>query len=333
MKHYNIPVFIPEAACPFRCVYCNQFTISGQCEPPEPKQVGAIIETYLETFTEKNRVVELAFFGGSFTGLPLQQQNAYLEVVQPWIKEGKIQGIRISTRPDYITREILQNLKKMHVNAVELGAQSLDDNVLSLAGRGHTSADVYHAAGLLLESGFETGLQMMTGLPGDTERTCMETAQKIIDMGVHTTRIYPTLVLKNTPLEALYKEGKYKSQTLDEAVALSARLYMLFTEANIRVLKTGLHPSESFTEGGELLAGPFHPAFGELVLSKVWENRFEKIPAQKNRAIRLTVHPLQLNAAIGHKAHNRKWLEKNFIKVEFETNEFKDKHQYHVDIY
>jgi histone acetyltransferase (RNA polymerase elongator complex component) len=333
MRHFNIPVFIPELACPFRCVYCNQYNISGRLKAPDTHEVTAIIEKHLQTIDCINNEVEIAFFGGSFTALPKEKQNAYLEMAKPWINAGKISGIRISTRPDYVDEEILENLKNHHVTAIELGAQSLNDEVLRTAGRGHSAAKVEEAAKMINEMGFETGLQMMTGLPGDTEDTAMETARRIIEFGAQTTRIYPTLVIKDTDLAELYREGKYKPQSLDEAADLCARLYLLFQAGGVKVLRMGLHPSESFYEGGSLIAGPFHPAFGEMAMSEVWKYRLTDIVPERAEKLILSVHPTQINAVIGHKKVNKKWLQSKFKTVEFKADPGFKKDQIHVDFY
>ncbi|MBW6480366.1 MAG: radical SAM protein [Bacteroidales bacterium] len=333
MRHFNIPVFIPELACPFRCVYCNQYNISGTCKAPEPHEVTAIVEKHLQTIDYKNNNVEIAFFGGSFTALPGKQQNAWLEMAKPWIDAGKIKGIRISTRPDYIDEEILQNLKNRHVTAIELGAQSLNDEVLRLAGRGHNASQIVKAAGMIRNMGFETGLQMMTGLPGDTEESAMETARTIIESGAQTTRIYPTLVIEDTDLAELYRQGKYQPQSLEEAADLCARLFLLFQAAGVKVLRMGLHPSESFYEGGSLIAGPFHPAFGEMAMTRVWYYRLNDIVPEKADKLFVRVHPTNINAVIGHKKVNKKWLQGKFKIVEFYAEQGFKKDQIHVDFY
>ena len=333
MRHYNIPVFIPELACPFRCVYCNQYNISGNCKVPDPQEVTGIIEKHLQTIDYKNNDVEIAFFGGSFTALPQEQQNAWLKMAKPWIDEGKINGIRISTRPDYVDEEMLENLKNHHVTAIELGAQSLNDEVLRLAGRGHNASHIEKAAGMIRNMGFETGLQMMTGLPGDTEESTIITARRIIELRAQTTRIYPTLVIEDTDLAELYREGKYQPQSLEEAADLCARLYLLFQAGGVKVLRMGLHPSESFYEGGSLIAGPFHPAFGEIAMSRVWRFRLSGIIPEKAEKLIVSVHPSQINPVIGHKRVNKNWLLEKFRAVEFKVVPGFKKDQIHVDFY
>jgi histone acetyltransferase (RNA polymerase elongator complex component) len=334
LRHYNIPVFIPELACPFRCVYCNQYTITGNHKAPTAIEVDQIIRRHLTTILRQGGRAEVAFFGGSFTGLSIHQQNEYLQVVKPFIDKGEIHGIRISTRPDYITEEILSNLKTGGVTSIELGAQSLDDDVLRQSGRGHTVNTVVEASAQINNYDFELGLQMMTGLPGDTDEKAAKTAKLIISLKAATTRIYPTLVIRDTPLATLYLKGMYIPQNLEKAVDLCAELYNTFSQAGVKVLRVGLHPSESFYTGDTLLAGPFHPAFGELVQTKVWHDRLKNIsPQAGSDVISIKVHPGELNAAIGHKAVNKRWLQNSFKKVLFEASQNVTKGNYHVDFY
>lgn len=319
VRHYNIPFFIPELACPYRCIYCNQCTISGVTDQPHPAEVSKKINSYLQTIPQNHSIVEVAFFGGSFTGLPIAIQNQYLKEVKPFIDNGLINGIRISTRPDYIDDETTENLVKHHVTAVELGAQSTDNGVLALSKRGHGFQEIANATHILKKFGLETGLQMMTGLPGDTKYKALKTAEDIINLKADTTRIYPTLVLKNTELADLYLNNQYQPQPLDEAIELSAILFEKFRPAGVRVLKTGLHPSENYYDNETLLDGPFHPAFGELVQSKIWSIRFHsEIPfdSDYNKLI-IKVNKTRLNAAIGHRSVNKKELQKSFKSVEF----------------
>jgi histone acetyltransferase (RNA polymerase elongator complex component) len=336
MRHANIPIFIPELACPFRCVFCNQYNISGTAKPPGPQDVIATIESHLKTISPELYNIEVAFFGGSFTGLKLEEQNMYLSLVAPYLEAGKVKGIRISTRPDYISKETLHNLKIKGVVAIELGAQSMNDDVLTRSGRGHTAADVILASEMILKYDFELGLQMMTGLPGDTPEFTLATAHKIIELGARTTRIYPCLVIKDTTLERMFLNGAYSPQSLDEAIDLAAMLCILFEKAGVKILRMGLHPSESFYVGDTLIAGPFHPAFGEMVLTKVWHKKISdhlnhhKIEANN---IVFEVHPSQLNAAIGYKAANRLWLEKKFRYVKFLSRTDFQKNDFHVDTY
>ena len=320
-KHFNIPVFIPELACPFQCIYCNQKKISGCLQVPSAIEINKIITGHLATIPKENSETELAFFGGNFTGLKTEEQESYLRLVQPFILEGRITGIRISTRPDYINPDILKLLKKYHVKTIELGAQSLDNDVLKQSGRGHRAEDVDTAAKLILEYGFSLGLQMMIGLPGDTLQKSLYTAQRITELKADNTRIYPALVIKDTKLEQLYREGSYQPLSLDEAVTWSKEILKIFEVANVSVIRIGLHPSEGLIKGDELVVGPFHPSFRELVLTEIWHDLLKPLFKEKSQKIEITVAPDQLNYAIGYQGRNRSFLLKHFKTVKFIPND------------
>jgi histone acetyltransferase (RNA polymerase elongator complex component) len=336
MRHYNIPIFIPELACPFQCVFCNQYNITGMPVPPGQSDIIETIESHFATFPDTPHEVEVAFFGGSFTGLKPDKQDYYLTVTQPYITSGKVKGIRISTRPDYIDRTNLERIKKKGVISIELGAQSMFDDVLFSSGRGHTANDTIKASEMILDMGFELGLQMMTGLPGDTDEKAIETARIICGLGAHTTRIYPCIVIKGTDLEKMYKAGTYRPQGQQNAVELCARLFQIFEKSCVKVLRMGLHPSESLLEEGNIIAGPFHVAFGEKVLTEVWKSKisvFTKGDDVKGSHVTIFVHPGQLNAAIGYRASNKKWLQQKYNKVQFIPDPTFKRNQFHVDHY
>lgn len=313
MKHYNIPIFIPELACPNRCIYCNQRHISGQLQAVKPEEIKQIIEQHLATFIRPSEV-ELAFFGGSFTGIDEKDMLTYLQTVQPYIEQGEIKSIRISTRPDYINEKILDILQQYNVKDIELGAQSLNEEVLAFAKRGHTVRDVENASQLIKSYGFSLGLQMMIGLPLDTVEKSKETAKKILKLGAESTRIYPTLVINNTDLADLYRQSKYKALSLDEAVDWTAEIYKIFSQSSIKILRVGLHPSEALINGTELLAGPFHVSFKELVLTKIWQEKFEKLPINTKTIL---VNPKEINYAIGYNSKNKQLLQKKFPYLKF----------------
>lgn len=301
-----IPVFLPMLACPHRCVYCNQYVISGQQNLPSLDDVTALIDSYLKTIPSDCHK-RVAFFGGSFTCLPEQIQNRYLDVVQPYLCEGLIEGIQLSTRPDYINDHILQNLKSKGVTLIELGAQSLDDDILLRCGRGHTVADVENASRLIRRYGIDLGLQMMIGLPGDAREKSMRTAERIAAFGASCTRIYPTLVVEGTALADDYLAGRYQPLTVEEAVEWCKDLYVFFQSASITVLRMGLHPTKDLREGEHLLAGPFHVSFKELVLTALWHDRIAAQIEQEGRAdITVLVPPGELNYAVGYGSANRK---------------------------
>ena len=328
-RHYNIPIFIPEMACPHRCVFCNQQTITGQFKSPEPFEIKSIIESYLTTIPIENSHIQVAFFGGSFTGLPLDLQKQYLAVVQPYLKN-RISGIRLSTRPDYIDLEILKMLKDYGVTNIELGAQSMDDEVLRRSGRGHDAAVVFEASQMILDFGFELGLQMMLGLPGDNAEKSMETAYAIVRAGATETRIYPTLVVKNTALERLWQEGKYKPMTLQEAVNQSAEIYSFFESKGVKVLRTGLYPSEELMDNSGFLAGPFHPAFKELVMSEIWKKELSRIEPNSQK-VQIFVASNQLNHAIGYKKSNLDFLRLKFRYPVFKVDNTLKNREFYVD--
>lgn len=313
MKHYNIPIFIPELACPNRCIYCNQRHISGQLQAVKPEEIKQIIEQHLATFIRPSEV-ELAFFGGSFTGIDEKDMLTYLQIVQPYIEQGEIKSIRISTRPDYINEKILDILQQYNVKDIELGAQSLNEEVLAFAKRGHTVRDVENASQLIKSYGFSLGLQMMIGLPLDTVEKSKETAKKILKLGAESTRIYPTLVINNTDLADLYRQNKYKALSLDEAVDWTTEIYKIFSQSSIKILRIGLHPSEALINGTELLAGPFHVSFKELVLTKIWQEKFEKLPINTKTIL---VNPREINYAIGYNSKNKQLLQKKFPYLKF----------------
>ena len=273
-----LPVFVPQAGCPHQCVFCNQRTISGE-QQTGLAEVKKQIQTWLPRL-HAHAVNEAAFYGGSFTGLPLALQEQLLEPVEALLEQGIIQSIRLSTRPDYIDAERLEFLQRHHVTLVELGVQSLDDNVLKLSGRGHTAAQVEAAVKLLRAYKFKLGLQFMVGLPGQTFASLKKTAAQAVALTPDIARIYPLLVIKNTPLADMYARGEYQPLTLDEAVEEAAFLYEAFTGAGINVIRVGLQPDKELCRPGNIIAGPFHPRMGELVQSYLKRQHVAKILRQ-----------------------------------------------------
>jgi len=316
-KHYNIPIFIPELACPFQCAFCNQKKISGQEVVPEKEEIIHTIESHLSSFKETNREVNIAFFGGSFTGLPIKDIEYYLSLAQPYINTSRVNGIQISTRPDYIDLEILNLLKKYHVNTIELGAQSLDDDVLKKTYRGHTAKQVIEAAELIKSMDFKLGLQMMIGLPGDSLEKSIYTAKKIVELGADNTRIYPALVIKDTAMHTWYKKGSYKPLSLEQAIIHTKQILPIFQAAGVKVLRIGLHPSEGLLNGNELIDGPFHINFKEMVLSEIWADKLKGYFKKEADNIEIKVPKSSINYAIGYKAKNKKLLQKNYKSVSF----------------
>lgn len=313
MKHYNIPIFVPHRGCPNDCVFCNQKHITGIIKDITEEEIREIVDAHLETIP-KEAHKEIAFFGGSFTGIDMDIQRKYLSLAYEYIKNGDVSGIRLSTRPDYINKEILDQLAEFGVKVIELGVQSMDEAVLKASNRGHGEKEVESAARQIKEYGFELGLQMMTGLPGDNEEKALKTADKIIALSPDFVRIYPTLVLKDTELERRYKAGEYTPQGLNEAVSLAARLLRKFNENKIKVIRIALMTTDEISPGGKLVAGPFHNAFRELVESKIYyEDIKSGIKDEKN--IVVAVNPGEISKVIGNKKCNLEKLKGDGINI------------------
>ena len=313
IKHYNIPIFLPELACPYRCVYCNQFSITGLNDIVKADDVKTIIDSHLASFKEEKRFVEVAFFGGNFTGLPLQMQNDYLDAVQPYLDKGLIDGIRCSTRPDYITLQRVQEIKRLGMRNIELGAQSTNDEILKQCKRGHTYNDIVEASQTILSEGITLGLQMMIGLPSSSEEHDLQTAKDIVNLGAKETRIYPCIVVKDTELAAMYKSGEYEALSIEEAVRRSSKLYSYFTENNVKVLRIGLHTSDEL-DNEAYVAGPYHKNFAEMVFSNIWKEKLRCLDPEtlKSKDIIINVPESQINHAIGWKGENKKLLSERF---------------------
>ncbi len=308
-RHANISVFVPHLGCPGQCSFCNQHYIAcTEKEPCEEDVIKAInIAKSSKNYNAKN--TELAFFGGSFTAINRDYMISLLKTAKKFVDNGDICGIRISTRPDAINEEILTILKEYSVTAIELGAQSMDDEVLKLNRRGHSSQDVVNASNLIKKFGFSLGLQMMTGLLGDTDLKAEDTANKIIGLAPDTVRIYPTIVFENTYLGELFKIGEYAPQSLDSAVNLCARLLTMFWAKNISVIRTGLHTIDT----SKYLAGPWHPAFRELCDSQIYLSKaLEKLKVAGEYNI--FVGARELSKMLGQKRKNVLYLEEKGFK-------------------
>ena len=262
-----IPMFVPHLGCPNDCVFCNQRRISGHIEPATAQTVKNAIEE-AAALTPSGTKRQLAFYGGSFTAIPEARQIELFEATQPYLADGTISSIRLSTRPDAIDGTVLKRLKKYGVTVIELGAQSMCDRVLELSGRGHDSAAVADASRLIKDAGFDLILQMMTGLPSDTDENCIETAKKIIALLPNGVRIYPTVIVRDTVLCDMWRAGTYKEHTVEDAVRVCSKIVPLFNEAGIPIIRMGLNPTEDLS-GGDALGGAYHPALGELVHSRI----------------------------------------------------------------
>lgn len=267
-KQLIIPIFIPFAGCTHQCVFCNQEHITDSSGLPSICEVVDTIESYLVTW-EKNGPrpgsKEVAFYGGSFTGLDIEVQKNYLNAVADFVKDGHLDGVRLSTRPDYINDEICEFLKLNFVKTVELGVESLDEEVLKLSARGHSVDDVYGAVKVLKNFNFNVGLQMMPGLPGDTFEKIIETAKGLRDLKPDFVRVYPTLVIKDTPLEKMYLRGDYKPWSLEAMVSVCKDVNEIFLSSGIKIIKFGLQPTPELEK--TIIAGPYHRSFRNLLES------------------------------------------------------------------
>ena len=318
MRHYNIPVFVPHKGCPHDCVFCNQRRITGTNEEVTYETVVRIVDEYLKSFKEQNRKVEIAFFGGSFTAIPMDMQTELLSAAFEYIKDGRVDGIRLSTRPDAIDYEILDNLKRYGVTTIELGVQSMDAEVLRLTNRGYEPEVVAESVRKIKEYNcFSLGLQMMTGLPGDTDEKSLYTCDCICSMAPDFVRIYPTLVVKDTALADMFEQGVYKPQELDDAVLLCAKLKQKFLENNIDVIRVSLQTTEEISPDASVIGGPFHSAFGELVDNALFYEKMEKLISDKNiAAAKLAVNKCEISKAVGNgKINIKKMLERHGIRI------------------
>lgn len=336
-KYYTIPVFIPEESCPFQCIYCDQKKISGTLETPTPAQIRNIIDKHLETLPENdsdNIIISIGFFGGNFTGIDKGLQKAYLQEASRYIKTNQVAKIRLSTRPDYIDKEILTFLRDNHVSAIELGVQSTDDEVLKKSGRGYQKDTVTASAKMIKDFGFDLGLQMMIGLPGDTREKAIQTARDIIAAKAAETRIYPLLIIKDTKLHKMYMDGKYTPLSMEETIETCAGLVRIFEDAGVKILRLGLHPSDDLHEDKDLIAGPFSPALKQMVLTQIWENIFAELFTEKNKNkdVEIFVSEKEINYAAGYKARNKKKFLTFFKTVKFHKTKNLEKFKYHARI-
>ncbi len=265
MSKINIvPIFVPDYGCPLRCVFCNQKRITGVSTDISSDIVTNTILEYLSYFKRKDNV-EVAFYGGSFTAIDFDIQNELLKAAYNFKEKGLVKSIRLSTRPDCINRKILDNLINFGVDTIELGVQSLDEEVLRLTNRGHNTKCVFDSSNLIKKYGFKLGLQQMVGLPGENFQKSYKTAKTFVELGADCVRIYPTLVIKDTALERSYKRGDYVPLDLEKSVSIVSDLIHLYYVNNIEVIRVGLQPTKNINFDGDVLAGPFHPAYRQLV--------------------------------------------------------------------
>ena len=310
-KQYIIPIFVPHLGCPNDCIFCNQKSISGQKNSITKEEAKKIIDNHLENIKEKEAEIEIAFFGGSFTAIEAEKQEELLQVAYEYIKQGKVSSIRISTRPDCINKEVLKRLKKYKVKTIELGVQSANNYILKRTNRGHSFEDVKKASKMIRWNGFVLGHQMMVGLPESTRIDEINTARALVKLKPKMVRIYPVLVVKNTKLEQEFKEGKYEPLPLVQAVEICKELVNIFTKKKIDIIRIGLQNTEEISspesEKSEVVAGPYHPAFRQLVESGLWYDdivsKIKKLNV-KVKEVGVTVNPIDINNVVGHKKEN-----------------------------
>ncbi len=314
-QQYIIPIFVPHLGCPNDCTFCNQKSISGQTKKVTKKDVSKTIDEYLKSFKKDNSYREVAFFGGSFTGIEKEKQEELLKVAYEYVKAKKIDSIRVSTRPDYIDKDRLNLLKKYGVKTIELGVQSTNDYILKKCRRGHTYEDVKKASKLIRRYGFELGHQMMIGLPESTKLDELQTARNLAKLKPKIVRLYPVLVIKNTQLEREYQAGEYEPLTVVQAVERCKELYYFFNRKHITVIRMGLQSTDLIcnpkNENSEVVAGPYHEAFGQLVEDGIWyDSILEKIKKfnVKVKEIEIKVNSENINNVVGHKKENIKKL-------------------------
>lgn len=304
-----IPVFVPHLGCPNDCVFCNQRRISGSTEPATAATVREAVENAGTMPAGMKR--QLAFYGGSFTAIPVDEQLSLLNAAREYLRRGDIQALRLSTRPDAIDIPTLKRLREYSVETIELGVQSMDDEVLRLSGRGHTAADVENASRLIKAEGFQLILQMMTGLPGDSDEKAVETARRIIALEPDGVRVYPTVIVRDTALYELWQAGRYKEHSVEDAVRVCAKLLPMFDAAGIPVIRLGLNPTQELSSGAAA-GGAYHPALGELVKSRIMLNRARELlaGAAAGSSVTIGVHKSKLSQMVGQHRQNIDTLKK-----------------------
>ena len=311
-----IPVFVPHFGCPNDCVFCNQRRISGSLTPATPEDVKKAVHD-AAALPREGVKRQLAFYGGSFTAIPKIEQEALLGAAYELLCAGEIDAIRLSTRPDAIDGEVLSRLKRFRVETVELGAQSMDERVLLLAGRGHTAVDVENASKMIKEAGFRLILQMMTGLPGADDESSIKTAEKLIALKPDGVRIYPTVIVRDTALFDLWQAGRYAEHTVEDAVRVCAKLLPMFDAAGIPVIRLGLNPTDELSNGAAA-GGAYHPALGEMVKSRIMRQKAEELleGIESNSSVTLGVHKSRISQMTGQHRCNIDYLCRKFALKE-----------------
>lgn len=316
-------LFVPHNGCPHQCSFCNQKSITGKAAQPSPEDVIAAARRAQETLPA-GCSAELAFFGGSFTAIDPDYMVSLLEAAHPFVESGLFSGIRISTRPDCVGEKVLALLQRYGVRSIELGAQSMREEVLLLNGRGHIARDVEEASLRIRKTGFSLGLQMMTGLYGDDAQGAMYTASKLAELRPDTVRIYPTVVMRDTELGRLYEQGRYRPMNLEETIPLCADLLDFFESRGIAVIRLGLHDTPELKR--DMLAGAYHPALRELCESRMFLNRLlgalkENSVSFYGKNLQVAVNPRWISKALGQKKQNLQQLQEAGFRIQFLQDE------------
>jgi len=340
-QHAIIPIFIPHKGCPNDCIFCNQKKITARQAAVTGEDVKNTIETWLSTLEPRGiKTIEVAFFGGSFTGIPMEEQSAYLKIAKSYKDAGRIHKIHLSTRPDYITKEILDNLKTYSVDIIELGVQSLDDKVLSLSGRGHDAAVVYESSGLIKAYGFELGIQLMVGLPGDSLEKCIYSAKETVKIGPSIARLYPTIVINDTELYNQYNRGEYLPLTQEEAVLWTKEMYKILYDAGINIIRVGLKSTDLINEDSEINGGTYHPAFRQLVETEIARDHIETLLDSKDfdhtkrTKVDFFANSRFMSALIGYGGKNKQYFLEKYphLHVLYKVNNTLSNNQYKIKI-
>ncbi|MBN2899536.1 MAG: radical SAM protein [Clostridia bacterium] len=320
--YYVVPIFVPHQGCPHDCVFCNQKRISGVDRQLKSEEIRYEIDSILSTLDyDHNPRVEIAFFGGSFTGIDVPLQEMYLAIGYDYVQRGLVDALRLSTRPDYIDDEILKRLKRYGVAVVELGVQSMHDDVLVASNRGHSRMDVLRACNLIKSYGFTLGVQLMPGLPDDSVSRFKETVDQVLEIAPDIIRLYPTLVIRDTALALDYEAGLYQPMSLEDAVQACAYGLERFLERGIDVIRIGLQPTEAVSESGDVLAGPFHPSFRQLVEGELFRRRLmHEIEAMedmdlanlKGKKLNIRCRENQISSVSGLNKRNKEALLKKY---------------------
>lgn len=339
--HAIIPIFIPHKGCPNDCVFCNQKKITARTKAPTTEDVKHTIETYLPTLQGRGlKTIEVAFFGGSFTGIPIEEQRAYLAVAKGYKDRGLIQKIHLSTRPDYINEEILHNLKKYGTDIIELGVQSFHDEVLRLSNRGHDSAVVYKSTELIKSWGFQLGIQLMIGLPGDTRDRSIYSAKEAVKLKPQLARLYPTVIIEDTELLNMYHDGRYQPFTQEEMIHITADMYRILQAAGITILRVGLKSTDIINENGATIGNTYHPAFRQLVEGHIarqdLELQLQNLQKRHPEATRITFSSCgtSFSNMVGNSGANKRYFKEKYpnLNIKFAADDSLPPMSYKVEI-